>query len=201
MRKTNEGDLMTKIIDKYTIDPKDRPLLLFIDFQDRLGPQIADFDKIVERAVVIKKAFDLFDLPTYATEQYPKGLGRTDKRLLDNLDEKKIVAKTTFDSYTKEIRKFVEKNEIKKVLVTGAETHVCVYQTVRTMLNEGLEVYLIEDVVSSYNHALKDNALANLRDMGAHVISAEIVLFDLIDGKDDPKFKEISNLVKDYRGI
>lgn len=192
---------MTKKINKYTIDPKDKPLLLLIDFQDKLGPQIAEFDKIVERAVVVKKAFDAFGLDYFATEQYPKGLGRTDKRLLDLLDEEKIVAKTTFDSYTKEIKKFVKENDLTKLIVAGAETHVCVYQTVRTMLDKGLEVYLLEDVVSSYNLDLKKNALDNMKEMGAHVISAEMLLFDLIDGKDDQNFKEISNLVKEIRTV
>lgn len=192
---------MDKKLKKYKIDPKDKLMLLLIDFQDKLGPQIVDFDKIVQRAVVLKKTFDVFGLDYIATEQYPKGLGRTDKRLLDILDEEKIVAKTTFDSYTKEIRKFVEENNIKRVVVTGAETHVCVYQTVRAMLDDGLKVYLVEDVVSSYNHELKDNALENLKDMGAHVISSELLMFDLIDGKESEKFKDISNLVKEIRSI
>lgn len=192
---------MDKKLKKYKIDPKDKLMLLLIDFQDKLGPQIVDFDKIVQRAVVLKKTFDIFGLDYIVTEQYPKGLGRTDKRLLDILDEEKIVAKTTFDSYTKEIRKFVEENNIKRVVVTGAETHVCVYQTVRAMLDDGLKVYLVEDVVSSYNHELKDNALENLKDMGAHVISSELLMFDLIDGKESEKFKDISNLVKEIRSI
>lgn len=188
-------------INKFTIDQKDNPMLLLIDFQDRLGPQIAEFDKIVERAAILKEVFDLFDLKYLATEQYPKGLGRTDARLLKLLDEENIVAKNTFDSYNEEIRKFVKENEVKKVLISGAETHVCVYQTARAMLADGLDVYLIEDAVSSYSLDLKQNALDNLKDMGAHVISSEMLIFDLIDGKDSENFKEVSNFVKKIRSI
>ncbi|MDD7305553.1 MAG: isochorismatase family protein [Peptoniphilaceae bacterium] len=188
-------------INKYIIDKKDKPMLLLIDFQDKLGPQIAEFDKIVEKAIIVKEAFDVFDLDTIATEQYPKGLGRTDDRLLKHLDGEKIVAKNTFNSYTKEIRDFVKNNDIKKVIMTGAETHVCIYQTTRAMLEDGLDLYLLEDVVSSYNLELKKNALENLKDMGAHVISAEMLLFDLIDGKDSDNFKTISKLVKELRAI
>lgn len=192
---------MKKNLSKYFIDPNKKTLLLMIDFQDKLGPQIAGFDQIVEKTAILKQAFDLFDMKTLATEQYPKGLGRTDERLLKLLDEDKIVAKTSFDSYTKKVRKYFEKNNIKKVIVTGAEAHVCVYQTARTMLKEGLEVILVEDAVSSYNEDLKENALDNLKDMGAIVVSSEMVLFDLIEGKESENFKDISNFVKDLREI
>lgn len=192
---------MANKLEKYTIDPKDNIMLLMIDFQDRLAPQILDFDKIVEKTIIIKKAFDLFSLKSIATEQYPKGLGRTDDRLLKYLDEEKIVAKNTFDSYTKEVRDFVKENNIKRVVVTGAETHVCVFQTVRSMLEDGLEVFLLEDAISSYNLELKKNGLANLKEMGAVVLSSELFLFDLVDGKDDDSFKNISKFVKEIRTI
>lgn len=192
---------MKKDLNKFTIDQKDGLMLLMIDFQDKLGPQIKGFDKIVEKTVILKKAFDLFGLKYLATEQYPKGLGRTDQRLLNLLDEENIVSKTTFDSYTERIKEFVKKENIKKVIVTGAETHVCVYQTVRSMLKDGLDVYLVEDAVSSYDKFLKKNALNNLKEMGALVLSSENLLFDLVDGKDSENFKEISSFVKDLRKI
>lgn len=192
---------MTNKIEKYTIDPNDNIMLLMVDFQDRLASQILEFDKIVEKTVILKKAFDLFGLKSIATEQYPKGLGRTDDRLLKYLDEEKIVAKNTFDSYTEKVKDFVKENNIKRVVVTGAETHVCVFQTVRSMLEDNLEVFLLEDAISSYNLELKNNALDVLKDMGAKVISSEILLFDLVDGKDDDGFKDISNYVKEIRKI
>jgi nicotinamidase-related amidase len=187
---------------KYTIDLENKPMLMLVDFQDKLAPQIAQFDQITERSVILKKAFDLFGLETVATEQYPNGLGRSDKRLLDVLKEEDLVVdKTSFDSYTKEVKDFVKENEIKEVIVTGAEGHVCVYHTVRSLLKKKLKVFVVEDAVSSYSLELKENAIKNMRDMGAVIVSSEMVLFDLIKDSKHENFKEISNLVKEIRKI
>lgn len=185
----------------FNIDKNDKMMLILIDFQEKLAPQIKDFDKITKRSVIIKKAFDLFGLKSLATEQYPKGLGKTDKRLLELLENDLIVEKTSFNSYTEEIKEIVKKEKIEKIVLVGAETHVCVFQTARALLDDSLDVFIVEDAVSSYDDFLKENGIKNLEKMGANIISTEMLLFDLIVGKDDDSFKDISNFVKELRKI
>lgn len=187
--------------DKKVYQKLSNTMLLLIDYQDKLGPQIAEFDQITERTVILKKAFDIVGLDTVATEQYPKGLGRTDKRLLDILGDNLIVEKTTFDSYTKEVEEFVKEHDIKDVVIAGSEAHVCIYQTIRALLEDGLRVFAVEDCISSYSLDQKERALKNIRDMGAVVVDTEMILFDLIKGSKNEHFKEISNFVKESRKI
>jgi nicotinamidase-related amidase len=84
----------------------------------------------------------------------------------------------------------------KQIIITGMETHVCVYQTIRRLIAEGFSVFLPQDAVSSRQPANKENALQQIRDMGAVVSNTETLLFDLLKTAGTPLFKQISALIK-----
>lgn len=190
----NSFDKEDKIYDK-----KNKTLLLVIDEQPKLMNVMENGELTVLNTLVLIKAFKEYQMPILATEQYPKGLGRSDQRLLDILDDDKIYPKTLFDAATAEVLEFIEKNKIKNVVITGAEGHVCVYQSVRTLLDLGLNVFLVEDAVASFKEEQKNLAIKTLSKMGAVIYNTEMVLFDLARDSKDPHFKVISNLVKEMR--
>lgn len=178
---------------------REKTLLLVVDEQPKLMKTMENGEKTVTNTITLLKAFKEYDMNYLATEQYPKGLGRSDDRLLDLIEDEKIFAKTLFDAAIPEVRDYIEEKEITKVLVVGAEGHVCIYQTVRSLLDMGLEVFLVEDAVSSFTEDLKKTALARLKQMGAVLVNTEMVLFDIARDSKDPHFKFISNLVKSLR--
>lgn len=145
------------------------------------------------------KAFKQYEMKYLATEQYPKGLGRSDERILEEIEEDKIFAKSLFDAAIPEVVAYIKENDIKKVLITGAEGHICIYQTVRSLLDLGLEVFLVEDAVASFKESQKQTAANTLENMGAVIVNTEMVLFDLARDAKDTNFKYISNLVKSLR--
>ena len=63
----------------------------------------------------------------------------------------------------------------------------------------GLDVFYVDDAISSYSDELKKIARKSLRDMGAVLVNTELVLFDLAVDSKDPNFKFVSNLVKEVR--
>lgn len=178
---------------------REKTLLLVVDEQPKLMKTMENGEKTVTNTLTLLKAFKEYDMNYLATEQYPKGLGRSDDRLLDLIEDEKIFAKTLFDAAIPEVRDYIEEKEITKVLVVGAEGHVCIYQTVRSLLDMGLEVFLVEDAVSSFTEDLKKTALTSLGQMGAVLVNTEMVLFDIARDSKDPHFKFISNLVKSLR--
>ncbi len=173
--------------------------LLVIDIQEKLINALEDSDKMIKNTKALLKAFKIYDMPKLATEQYPKGLGNTIDEILENLDKDHIYSKTTFDSITEEVYDFLEENEIKKVIVVGAEAHVCVFQTVRRLLMEKREVYLVEDAISSFSNKQKEVAMNLMKGMGAFVLNTEMILFDLAQDSKSEHFKEISNIIKEIR--
>lgn len=178
---------------------RQKTLLLVVDEQPKLMKTMENGEKTVTNTLTLLKAFKEYGMNYLATEQYPKGLGRSDDRLLDLIEDDKIFAKTLFDAAIPEVVSYIEKEEITKVLVVGAEGHVCIYQTVRSLLDMGLEVFLVEDAVSSFTEDLKKTALTSLGQMGAVIVNTEMVLFDIARDSKDSHFKFISNLVKSLR--
>lgn len=178
---------------------REKTLLLVVDEQPKLMKTMENGEKTLTNTLTLLKAFKEYGMNYLATEQYPKGLGRSDDRLLDLIEDDKIFAKTLFDAAIPEVRDYIEEKEITKVLVVGAEGHVCIYQTVRSLLDMGLEVFLVEDAVSSFTEDLKKTALTSLGQMGAVIVNTEMVLFDIARDSKDSHFKFISNLVKSLR--
>lgn len=178
---------------------KTKTLLLVVDEQPKLMTTMENGERTTTNTLALIRAFKEYEMNYLATEQYPKGLGRSDERILAEISEEKIFAKSLFDAAIPEVVAFIKENGIKKVLVTGAEGHICIYQTVRSLLDMGLEVFLVEDAVASFTEDLKATALRSLENMGAVIVNTEMVLFDLARDAKDSHFKFISNLVKSLR--
>lgn len=178
---------------------KDKTMLLVVDEQPKLMKTMENGELTIQNTLVLIKAFKEYAMPILATEQYPKGLGKSDQRLLEEIPKDKIFEKTIFDATTPEVLDFIKENKIENVLVTGAEGHVCIYQTVRSLLDYNVNVFLVEDAVSSYTEDLKATALFTLEKMGAVIVNTEMTLFDIAYDSKDQHFKFISNLVKEMR--
>jgi len=54
----------------------------------------------------------------------------------------------------------------RQVLLTGMETHICVYQTARDLLAQGYEVQVVTDAVSSRVGENKALGLSRMKDAG-----------------------------------
>lgn len=198
-RKIDKRFFTNSLSEDGTYTAKDRSLLLVVDIQPKLMVTMDQGERTTRNTVGLIKAFKKYDMAVLATEQYPKGLGRSDEEILAEIDDEKIFAKTSFNALTPEVYEFIKENKIEKVFVTGAEGHICIYQTIRSLLDMGLDVFYVDDAISSYSDELKKIARKSLRDMGAVLVNTELVLFDLAVDSKDPNFKFISNLVKELR--
>lgn len=185
--------------DTKTYDNKENTLLLVIDLQEKLMPAIYESEKIIKNSKTLLKVFEMYGIKKIATEQYPKGLGQSVDEIKENLDDENIFSKTSFDAITDEVSSYLKENKITNVIITGAETHICVYQTVRRLLFEGYKVFVVEDAVSSFNKEQKDLGLKAMSDMGASLVNTEMLMFDLASDAKDENFKEISKMVKNLR--
>ena len=204
-----KGLMQRKLDDKYFVNSFDQEsgiysnkkntLLLIVDEQPRLMKALENGEEAILNTLILIEAFNKYQMPIIATEQYPKGLGNTDDRILEKINKDNIFEKTIFDAAIPELLDFIEKNNIKKVVIAGAEAHICVYQTTRSLLNLGINVFLTKDALASFKESQKEEALKTLREMGAVRTETETILFDLARDSKDPNFKAISSLVKEAR--
>ena len=177
----------------------DNTLLFVIDLQERLMPAVDESEELIRNTAALLKLCNLMSIKSLATEQYPKGLGRSVESILSELNDENIFSKTSFNALTQEVGAYLRENKIKKVIVTGAESHVCVYQTVRALLEHGLEVFVVEDGISSYSKEYKELGLRAMEAMGALRVNTEMLIYDLTNDSKSPHFKEITQIVKDLR--
>jgi len=182
-------------MDRFTLFREDT-VLLVIDIQERLVPVMKYKDQVIKNTQILLKAAAEMDFPVLATEQYPKGLGRTVSELLDAIGEEKVFPKNSFTAYTDEVKDALDKLGKRKILVTGMETHVCVFQTVRDLLNDGYQVFVVKDAVASRTKDNYVNGLELMQSLGAVVTNVETAIFDLLKVSGTPEFKVMSKLIK-----
>jgi nicotinamidase-related amidase len=84
----------------------------------------------------------------------------------------------------------------RQVLLTGMESHICVYQTARDLLAQGYEVQVVTDAVSSRVGENKALGLSRMKDAGATMTSTEMALFELLQRAEGEHFRAITKIVK-----
>ena len=172
-------------------------LFFLIDIQDRLVGMLKNREEIAKNNSILTKAAKILGVPVIASEQYPNGLGSTILEVREYLNTENILEKTSFSALaTDNIKAKLESLNRKKVVLTGIETHICVYQTARALLDAGYEVYVVKNACSSRSSKDYRTALELMRDYGAKLTCVETVLFELLGSSKHPNFKEIQALIK-----
>ncbi len=171
--------------------------LLVVDIQERLTPAMSPerLARVLNRSLALIEGAKALGLPIAVTEQYPKGLGRTHADIARALPEEvKPVEKLDFSCAVPEtMQKLSGRSQI---LICGMETHVCVFQTARDLLERGLVPYLCADAICSRAEEDRAVGLERCRELGAVITTAESALFDLLVRAGSPEFKRISAAVK-----
>ena len=84
----------------------------------------------------------------------------------------------------------------RQILLAGIESHICVWQTARDLLNTGHHVEIVSDAVSSRTAANITLGRERMRQVGAEITSVEMCLFELLKQAGSAEFKQIAALVK-----
>lgn len=172
--------------------------LLVIDLQVKLLGAIPQGEAIVRRTAQLIEGAKILGIPVLATEQYPKGLGPTHPELISKLNPP--LEKLDFSCAALEgVLSFFEERKLKKILLAGIETHVCVLQTALDLLALGFEVFGAVDAMGSRFAQDHDWGLHRMGKAGGVLTTAEAALFEWTEKAGSPEFKQISQLVKESR--
>jgi nicotinamidase-related amidase len=193
--------------------------LVLVDYQARLMPSIHEGDLAVANAVRLARIAQLLQVPLWATEENPEGLGGT-VDVLQPLVAGRVLAKMAFDatevllprlkpaprpqgggnarSLPKHLQKAVPAPAPgrESVVLAGCEAHVCLMQTALGLLEEELEVWVVTDACSSRSERNRDAAFDRLAGAGAELVTTEMVAFEWLRDAGHPRFKEVLAIVK-----
>lgn len=189
---------MSNDLDKFWLTPA-QTVLVVIDVQSKLTPAMPH--KIYERmrattAMLVESA-RLLEIPVVTTEQYPQGIGHTVPELAAACAGG-VIEKTSFGCCGEPaFLAALDRLGRRRVIVTGMETHVCVYQTVLGLLGAGYAVHLVRDAICSRHKEDFRAGVSNAARAGALVVTAEMVLFQLLRDSRHEQFRAISKLIKE----
>lgn len=175
---------------------KEDMLLIVIDYQEKIIPVMYEKEQLIENSRKLIQGFKILGIDTMYTQQYTKGLGMTidELKLYDNFE---FMDKLHFSCYSDEnIRHKIHDMDKEIIVICGIEAHICVLQTALDLLNDGYEVYIVEDCVSSRKKNDKDIALRRAESEGIVITTYESILFECLDKAGGSEFKEISALIK-----
>lgn len=98
---------------------------------------------------------------------------------------------------TDEVSQYLTSLQKDQIILCGIESHVCVLQTAMDLIQEGKEVHIVCDAVSSQRPYDRAVAMERLKDIGVYFTTSESVMFQLLKTSTHPQFKVCSNLLKE----
>ena len=176
---------------------RDEAVLLFVDVQGKLHEIMPGKETLDGNLEKVIRCAQLLEVPIVGTEQIPEKLGPTSEPFRALLPNVPMIGKSAFSCCGEPafVEAFKETGKRQAILV-GIETHVCVYQTAIDLLEQGIDVFVVADAVSSRAPENKALALQAMRDAGAKIIPTETAIFALLRDAADPCFKELLKLIK-----
>lgn len=167
-------------------------MLVVIDFQARLMPAIHAGDSVLLNAGRLVEAARLLGIPAVLTEQNPSGLGATVSELAG---AGPVVAKMSFDACAEPDFLDALAGD-RELVICGCEAHVCVGQTVLSLLDHRRRVIVVADAIGSRAPESREIALNRMASHGAEIVTTEMVLFEWLRTADHPQFRTISKLIR-----
>jgi nicotinamidase-related amidase len=172
--------------------------LAVIDIQEKLLPPIFEKERMVRNAQLLVRLADILSLPVIVSTQYEKGLGQTIEEISSLLPATKTVDKLEFGcfgngEYCSAVGKLANRTAL---LLCGMESHICVTQTALGALNQGLNVHVAADAISSRTELNWKLGLNRMQAAGAVLSSTEMIIYELLGKSGTPAFKEMLKHLK-----
>jgi len=169
-----------------------------IDIQEKLLPPIWEKDRMVRNAQLLIRMAGVMNLPVLVSTQYAKGLGATIPEIASLLPNVNVIDKLEFGcfgngDYCSVVSKLADRNTL---LLCGMETHICVMQTALGALNQGINVHVAADAVSSRTELNWKLGLGRMQAAGAVISSTEMMLYELMGKSGTAVFKEMLKWIK-----
>jgi len=174
-------------------------VLLIVDIQTRLTAVMPAkvLARLQRNTSLLIGAADKLGIPTFTTEQYPKGLGQIEPDIQKILPvDTRRYEKTRFscvgaDNFIHDLAATGKK----QIIMAGMEAHVCILQTAIDLRHQGYTIFVVGDGVCSRHRESYETALQQLRRSDVIVCDAESVLFEWLRDARHEKFKEVQALI------
>ena len=177
---------------------RDETALIIIDVQEKLFERVEDGDRIADSICKLIRFANILGIPIILTEQYPEGLGPTIHRIRELIPNVKPIEKIEFSCMaSREFRRRLSEINVKNLVLTGIEAHICVAQTAIEAITSGYKVYVVYDAISSRHRDDKAIAIERMKQHGVYMVTSEMLMYEVLRRAGTQEFKEILKLVRE----
>jgi hypothetical protein len=175
----------------------DKTVMLLIDVQGQLSQLMYEKDKLFKSLGIMIQGMQILGVPIIWMEQIPKNLGETTEDIAKFMVNNKPIEKFSFSCCVEPsfMEKFKEVGRT-QVLLTGIETHICVFQTAFDLISQGCDIQVVSDCVSSRTKENKEAGIQRIIRAGGQITCVEMAFFELLRKAQGDKFKQIIKLIK-----
>lgn len=168
-------------------------IVVVVDVQARLLPGVHENERLVNNCNWLVRLAGLMNVPVIGSEQYPDGLGHTEESLRELVGVANIYGKTFFACMDDPgFKKAFQAHGRKQVVLCGMESQACVMQSAIRLLENGEEVFVVADAISSRSPYDTEVALRRMEQAGARIVTKEMVGFEWLRRSDAAQFKAFS---------
>lgn len=176
-------------------------VLLVIDIQDRLSKAMFNEAEMKLNSKRLIQLATIYNIPIIVTEQNPAKLGGTNAEIMEEAKKNAnvhVIAKNAFDALAEsdELVKLLERLNRRQIVIVGMESHICVFQTARSLSLSGFSVTIAADACASRTVENHNNALSLMQSCNCFISSCEGILFDIVKTANDANFKAAQALIK-----
>jgi len=154
----------------------DNTAVVFIDHQPQMLFGVANIDRqqLINNVVMLAKGTKEFGIPAILTAVETESFsGYIWPQLMDVFPGQQPVERTSMNSWDDVgFREAVKTTGRKNIIIAGLWTEVCVTWPALNMIDEGYNVYIVEDACGATSHAAHDAAIRRSVQAGAVPMTA-----------------------------
>ena len=171
--------------------------MVIVDVQEKLAGVMGRKERLVDRLLKLIELARVFQLPIILTEQNPQFLGSTLSVIQEALTDYEPIEKLHFDCCAVDVfNEKIKVKELRNIILTGIETHICVFQTCVSLMEKGYRVHVPHHAVDSRTDDNRQIGLSLMREAGAIITSTETVIFQILKKAGTTEFKALLKTIK-----
>lgn len=169
----------------------ERSLLIISNVQDELVPLLHEGQRVVDYCAWLIGLARKLDIPVLVMEH--KRLGATMELLRRKAEGCPSMEIVTF-SFLEDpkARQLIESFGRDQLILAGTETHISILQSATDIVRAGKHAFVVAEACSARDGFDSEEALPRLRQVGAELVTREMVLFEWIGSSENPRYMDIA---------
>lgn len=184
---------------------KDNCAIAFIDHQPQMVFGVGSIQRelLINNVLMLAKGAKLFNIPTILTTVESKSFsGYMWKDLLDIFPNQTPIERSGMNSWDfEEFRKAIKTTGKKNILISGMWTEVCVCWPTLSMLDEGYNIFVVEDACGGVSKNIHEAAMWRMIKAGAIPVTAMQMLLEFQrDWANKETYDGTCKIIKEHGG-